>query len=362
MASGYRREEWNSLLDAVNGILEDPPEDTDCDPVSTIPHVPPEYRWGKGDIRAVHDKLKQTCPDITFDEIPETWKESIIGEILGKLGQAWCDCEDDEPDCDPSELFPCPFGTPYTIIEFEAPCDYRSPYWGGEMIDWCYFDYGAYVNSLGVLGPPGFKFMNWLLYRVVIETEATTVVAGGAIGTGNDSEDPAVVALCDGTVGQMETDTSGNNGMLFKRDYHIFRLRLSCAGIGDDFTDFIADTTERIADLEEDIAALESANANLEAALDSAAAALESALAAATTPEEEDAAHAAYEAAENAANNAYLAAVSDLEGSLSDMENEKDDLEEDLEDAQERQAFANQRIITKCCLIEPEEDDDPPPP
>lgn len=95
--SVYKRSDWNDLLDSVNNVLQNPPEDGDCEPIDPIPHVGLKHRWSKDDIREVQDKLRQTCEDITFDEIPELWKQSIIDDINEALGEAWCDCECENP-------------------------------------------------------------------------------------------------------------------------------------------------------------------------------------------------------------------------------------------------------------------------
>jgi hypothetical protein len=100
--AAWKREDWNEIIQEVNDILQNPPSDTDCEPLPTIDEVGENHRWSKGDIEEVQEALKATCPDIEFDTIPELWKQSIIDEINEAMEQAWCDCEDDDEPCDES--------------------------------------------------------------------------------------------------------------------------------------------------------------------------------------------------------------------------------------------------------------------
>ena len=92
----YKLEDWNNLLDQVNDVITNPPEDTDCEDIEIdpIPHVGPDHKWSKADIQEVHDKLCQTCDDISFEPIPTRWKTSIITEIEDAMDEAWCECEE----------------------------------------------------------------------------------------------------------------------------------------------------------------------------------------------------------------------------------------------------------------------------
>ncbi len=85
---------WKELLDAVNDKLENPPSDTECEPISTI-DIPDEcHRWSKDDIQEVHDKLNEMPGDcFDFQAIPDLWKKSIIDDVENQLDNAWCDCE-----------------------------------------------------------------------------------------------------------------------------------------------------------------------------------------------------------------------------------------------------------------------------
>lgn len=113
----YKREDWNDLLAAVNEVLENPPEDTDCSDtvISPLSMVEENHRWSKADIAAVHAKLGQTtCSEISFSAIPDKWSQSVIDEINTAIGQAWCDCEE-QTDCNLSA-----FGT---ICSFKSEAE-----------------------------------------------------------------------------------------------------------------------------------------------------------------------------------------------------------------------------------------------
>jgi len=99
----FKRQDWNDLIAAVNDTLQNPPENTDCDPIGPIDEVDPDHIWTKSDVLEVQGALQQTCPDISFDDIPDLWKQSIIDEINDAIGQAWCNCE---PNW---ECVPCPW-------------------------------------------------------------------------------------------------------------------------------------------------------------------------------------------------------------------------------------------------------------
>ncbi len=104
-SSPFRRtgeNSWEDLLNQVNFELQNPPEDTDCEPIDEIPTPEPCHRWAKSDIREVHDKLDEMDTDcFDFEDIPDLWKVSIITDIESQLPNAWCDCDDDEICCEP---------------------------------------------------------------------------------------------------------------------------------------------------------------------------------------------------------------------------------------------------------------------
>jgi hypothetical protein len=98
------RQEWNEIIQEVNDVLQNPPEDSDCEPIDTIEEVGENHIWTFGDIEEVQNKLKETCEDISFSDTPDKWKESIITEINDAIGQAWCDCEDECTEEDTAAL------------------------------------------------------------------------------------------------------------------------------------------------------------------------------------------------------------------------------------------------------------------
>jgi hypothetical protein len=89
----YKREDWNGLIDDVNDVITQPPQDTNCVALAALPHVGPNHKWSKTDILAVQSALRQTCGSIDFQTLPERWKRSIIDEIEAAMGHVWCDCE-----------------------------------------------------------------------------------------------------------------------------------------------------------------------------------------------------------------------------------------------------------------------------
>jgi hypothetical protein len=99
----YTREDWNSLIRRVNDVLQNPPQDTDCEPIEPLEEVGPDHIWTKTDIQNLQNKLKETCEEISFSDIPDLWKQSIIDEIENALGQAWCGCDD---ECTEEKLAP----------------------------------------------------------------------------------------------------------------------------------------------------------------------------------------------------------------------------------------------------------------
>ena len=92
MGQVWTREDWNQLIRDVNAVLQNPPADTDCSAIDAIDEVDAGHVWAKSDIREVQDKLKQTCTDISFDDIPDKWLQSIIDDINTAKGKAWCHC------------------------------------------------------------------------------------------------------------------------------------------------------------------------------------------------------------------------------------------------------------------------------
>ena len=92
MGEVYTRDAWNQLIRDVNGVLQNPPAKTSCSPIDPLDEVDEGHVWTKSDIRDVQNKLKQTCADISFDDIPDKWLQSIIDDIKAAKDKAWCHC------------------------------------------------------------------------------------------------------------------------------------------------------------------------------------------------------------------------------------------------------------------------------
>lgn len=95
MDKPYSIANWNKLIGDVNEILEDPPSGSDCEPIEPIEEVEDPHLWSVEDVEEMRDKLKETCPDISFSEELVLWHPEIIDEIEEQMEEAWCDCEEE---------------------------------------------------------------------------------------------------------------------------------------------------------------------------------------------------------------------------------------------------------------------------
>lgn len=89
----FKRSDWNDLIKRVNEKLEDPPSGTDCEPIDPIPEVGPDHIWTKKEIEEMRDKIKETCPKITFSEELKLWRVEFLDEIEAQMEEMWCDCK-----------------------------------------------------------------------------------------------------------------------------------------------------------------------------------------------------------------------------------------------------------------------------
>lgn len=89
----FSLDNWNLLIADVNNILQNPPEDSNCEPIDTIEAAGDPHLWSVDDIEEVRNKLKETCPDIRFQEDLQIWRPEIVDEIEAQMENAWCDCE-----------------------------------------------------------------------------------------------------------------------------------------------------------------------------------------------------------------------------------------------------------------------------
>jgi len=114
----WRREgnnSWNDLVRRVNEVLENPPDNTDCDPIAPLPEIDAEcHQWTTQDITDMQNALKEACDTNVFTPVVpcDKWEVSIIDEIEAAIVVGFCDCKTlDEcvPSCDnqafPEEIF-----------------------------------------------------------------------------------------------------------------------------------------------------------------------------------------------------------------------------------------------------------------
>ena len=94
MASPWKRQDWNDIIDAVNALAQNP--DSGCTAVDPLEEVGPDHIWTIGDVQAVRDKLTEICDENTFPEELKLWKQSVIDEINTAINNGWCNC------CDPN--------------------------------------------------------------------------------------------------------------------------------------------------------------------------------------------------------------------------------------------------------------------
>lgn len=211
----FTRAEWNAIIAEVNGIRASPPADTDCEPLPAIDEVGLLHRWSKADIQAVQEALTETCPSITWDTIPELWKQSIIDEIEAKYAQAWCDCEDDD-ECDPMQED----GDEFVVYDLGGPqvlSDCSGYNTGDETVTACSLISGMTVGASGIYGRV------WQLYRrdngtdYVSETTGTVNCEGQVVcfgthdltihyGTGVFCGGSCGTPLCEGLIADAEAN------------------------------------------------------------------------------------------------------------------------------------------------------------
>jgi len=96
---------WNDLVQRVNDVLENPPDNTDCEPIAPLPEVDECHQWTTQDITDMQDALKLACDTNEFTlVIPcDKWKKSIIDEIETAIVTGFCDCnplDECAPPCD----------------------------------------------------------------------------------------------------------------------------------------------------------------------------------------------------------------------------------------------------------------------
>lgn len=95
MGDLYTRKAWNDIIDRVNELCKNPPEDSDCDPIGELEWVDENHIWTKYDIDQVRNKLTEICKDNKFDEKLRLWSQKVLDEIEEAIATGWCDCNPD---------------------------------------------------------------------------------------------------------------------------------------------------------------------------------------------------------------------------------------------------------------------------
>ena len=87
----YKLSDWNDLIDRINDALTNPA--SGCTAVDPLNHVTAPHKWAKAaDIVAAQNAIKQICNTITFADVPDLWKQSIIDEFNTAISTGWCNC------------------------------------------------------------------------------------------------------------------------------------------------------------------------------------------------------------------------------------------------------------------------------
>ncbi len=146
----YKISDWNNLVEAVNEILGNPPEDTSCEAIGPLPTVVDPHRWSTTDITEMRDILSSTCTEISFSVELKKWSVDIIAEIETELEKTWC-------DCDESEEFSISYNIPNSSFEAAGgSCG------GAVFCDWvmslfaglCCYDRSTFIS-------PCYEYYNW---------------------------------------------------------------------------------------------------------------------------------------------------------------------------------------------------------
>lgn len=137
-------ENWNKLIRDINKHFAAPP--VGCPSIEPLEEVNDPHIWSVEDVEKVRDKLKEACPDHTFDEELKVWKTDIIDEIEEKIGQ-WCGCE------------PVEFEIANETPRFCGTCcGLHNPY--------PYTTVRSVIDGMEV-GPPGVFGRYWRLYHLL---------------------------------------------------------------------------------------------------------------------------------------------------------------------------------------------------
>jgi hypothetical protein len=83
-------EAWNELIRRINELVPD------CPGVEPLDEVEPNHRWSRSDIEQAQTTLTELCAENTFSAIPQTWKQSIIDELVAAIDNESCCCEEED--------------------------------------------------------------------------------------------------------------------------------------------------------------------------------------------------------------------------------------------------------------------------
>lgn len=100
---------WNAVIRKVNEERQNPPEDTDCEPLDAIEEVEEDHVWTKMDVENIRAAIDEMCP-YAWTEPLDFWHRRVLDEINEALSREYggwgneadgC-CEEEEecvPDC-----------------------------------------------------------------------------------------------------------------------------------------------------------------------------------------------------------------------------------------------------------------------
>ena len=98
MSVYWRIENWNDeVIQPVNDLATNPPDG--CDPVEPLEEAEEDHLFKKSDIKDVHDKLLEICPDNQFTQLetPQLITEDLFTEIEDAIANGWCaECSEQE--------------------------------------------------------------------------------------------------------------------------------------------------------------------------------------------------------------------------------------------------------------------------
>lgn len=89
---------WNAVIRRVNEERQNPPEDTDCEPLDEIEEVEEGHIWTKGDVEGVRSAIDEMCP-FAWAEPLDYWHRRILDEIDEALSREYGGWGDEADEC-----------------------------------------------------------------------------------------------------------------------------------------------------------------------------------------------------------------------------------------------------------------------